>query len=180
MHICDIHHMQDGNTALELTKDADTFECLVAAGAKMPDITDTNKNELLLKYAYKGAALLLRAVLQAGANAAHTDKVRVRAWFERNTSGWCARLRAHVYFRYIYRPCTPISHSTAPSEFSNLGLRGRLLSRPPWFLSHLYYIHGCLLCVYSLRFTCSFPFDYGCAYLDICICILVSYDIDMY
>ena len=74
-----INHMQDGNTALELTKDATTFECLVAAGAKMPDITDENKNELLLRYAQNGASPLLRMVLQAGANAAHADKVRVRA-----------------------------------------------------------------------------------------------------
>ena len=74
-----IHLMQDGNTALELTTDAATFECLVAAGAKMPDITDENKNELLLRYARTGATPLLRAVLQAGANAAHTDEVRVRA-----------------------------------------------------------------------------------------------------
>ena len=80
-----IHLMQEGNTALELTKDAATFECLVAAGAKMPDITDENKNELLLRYAYRsrsartGDTPLLRAVLQAGANAAHTDEVRVRA-----------------------------------------------------------------------------------------------------
>ena len=69
--------MQDGNTALELTKDAATLQCLVAAGAKMPDITDENKNALLLRYARNGAVPLLRAVLQAGANAAHTQ-VRVR------------------------------------------------------------------------------------------------------
>ena len=71
--------MQDGNTALELAKDTATFECLLAAGAKMPDITDENKNELLLRYAENGAVPLLRAVLQAGANAAHTNSVRVRA-----------------------------------------------------------------------------------------------------
>ena len=74
-----INHMQDGNTALELTKDATTFECLLAAGAKMPDITDENKDELLLRYAQNGASPLLRVVLQAGAKAAHTDTVRVRA-----------------------------------------------------------------------------------------------------
>ena len=61
--------MQDGNTALELTKDAATFECLRAAGAKM------NKNALLLRYAEKGAAALVRVLLQAGANVAHTDGV---------------------------------------------------------------------------------------------------------
>ena len=31
---------EDGNTALELAKDTATFECLRAAGANMPDITD--------------------------------------------------------------------------------------------------------------------------------------------
>ena len=75
--------MQDGNTALELTKDAATFECLRAAGAKMPDITDENKNALLLRYAEKGAAALVRVLLQAGANVAHTDGVRVCACGQR-------------------------------------------------------------------------------------------------
>jgi hypothetical protein len=72
-----MQHMQNGNTALELAKNAATFECLREAGAKMPDITDENKNVLLLRYARNGAAHLLRAVLQAGANADHTDEVRV-------------------------------------------------------------------------------------------------------
>ena len=72
-----MQHMQNGNTALELAKNAATFEFLREAGAKMPDITDENKNVLLLRYARNGAAHLLRAVLQAGANADHTDEVRV-------------------------------------------------------------------------------------------------------
>ena len=67
--------MQDGNTALELTKDAATFECLRAAGAKMPDITDENKNALLLRYARNGGAALVRVLLEAGANVAHTIMV---------------------------------------------------------------------------------------------------------
>jgi len=65
------HTDKDGNTALELTKDAATFECLRTAGVQMPHITDENKNALLLRYARNGAAPLLRAVLQAGARAAH-------------------------------------------------------------------------------------------------------------
>jgi len=64
----------DGNTALELAHDTGTFECLRAAGAKMPDITDENKNALLLRSAENGVAPLVRAVLQAGADAAHTNQ----------------------------------------------------------------------------------------------------------
>ena len=55
------------------------LECLRAAGAKMPDITDENKNALLLRYALNGAAPLVIAVMQAGANTNHRDSVRVRA-----------------------------------------------------------------------------------------------------
>ena len=49
------------------------LECLRAAGAKMPDITDENKNALLLRYAQNGAAGGVIAVLQAGANTDHRD-----------------------------------------------------------------------------------------------------------
>ena len=42
-------------------------------------ITDDNKNALLLDCARLGLVSRLRAVLQAGANAAHADEVRVRA-----------------------------------------------------------------------------------------------------
>ena len=45
-------------------------------------ITNDNKNVLLLLCARSGMVPLLRAVLQAGANVAHTDEVRVRTWFE--------------------------------------------------------------------------------------------------
>ena len=41
-------------------------------------ITDDNKNELLLACACFGLVPRLRALLQAGANAAHANKVRVR------------------------------------------------------------------------------------------------------
>ena len=41
-------------------------------------ITDDNKNELLLACARIGLVPRLREVLQAGANAAHANKVRVR------------------------------------------------------------------------------------------------------
>ena len=41
--------------------------------AEHSDITDDNKNALLLLCAHLGLASRVRAVLQAGANAAHTD-----------------------------------------------------------------------------------------------------------
>ena len=66
---------QDGKTPLEL---ASTDE-VKAAFAEHTVITDDNKNALLLDCARLGLASRLRAVLQAGANAAHADKVRVRA-----------------------------------------------------------------------------------------------------
>ena len=50
------------------------LECLRAGGAKMPDITDENKNLLLLLCACLGLASRVRAVLQAGANAGHINQ----------------------------------------------------------------------------------------------------------
>jgi len=47
--------------------------------AEHSDITDDNKDTLLLLCASLGLASRVRAVLQAGANAAHTNQVRVRA-----------------------------------------------------------------------------------------------------
>ena len=64
---------------MDLARDIATFECLRAAGGKMPEFTDENKNTLLLGYARDGRAGHVRAVLQAGANAAHTDEVHVCA-----------------------------------------------------------------------------------------------------
>ena len=90
-----IHDMQDGNTALELTKDAATFECLRAAGAKMPDITDENKNALLLHYAEEGAAPLVRVLLEAGANVAHTDEAGFTPLDLANADEVKAALREH-------------------------------------------------------------------------------------
>ena len=66
---------QGGRTALDLTHNAE----VTAAFVEHTGITDENKDTLLLACARSGAASLLRAVLQAGANAAHADKVRVRA-----------------------------------------------------------------------------------------------------
>ena len=52
---------------------------VTAAFVEHTGITDENKDTLLLACARSGATSLLRAVLQAGANAAHINQVRVRA-----------------------------------------------------------------------------------------------------
>jgi ankyrin repeat protein len=85
----------NGNTALSLSKDAATFDCLRVAGAKMPDITDDNKNSLLLRYAHFGDASLLREVLQAGANLAHTNEKGKTAMDFANTEEVKVMLREH-------------------------------------------------------------------------------------
>ena len=69
---------QDGETPLECTEN-DEVKTAFAEHFTQVNITDDNKNELLLVWALLGLASRLRAVLQAGAKAAHTDKVRVRA-----------------------------------------------------------------------------------------------------
>ena len=61
---------QDGNTALDLAHNAE----VTAAMVEHTGITDENKDTLLLACARSGATSLLRAVLQAGANAAHTNQ----------------------------------------------------------------------------------------------------------
>ena len=70
----------------------------------MPDITDENKNALLLRYARNGAASLLRLVLQAGANVAHTEEVCVigEGW---NAKEWCARLVVCVCLVHVNVQC---------------------------------------------------------------------------
>ena len=66
---------QYGDTPLKL---ASTDE-VKAVFVEHTVITDDNKNALLLDCARFGLVSRLRAVLQAGANAAHADEVRVRA-----------------------------------------------------------------------------------------------------
>ena len=67
---------QGGKTAIELADNAE----VTAAFVEHTGITDENKDTLLLGCARSGATSRVRAVLQAGANAAHTDnQVRVRA-----------------------------------------------------------------------------------------------------
>ena len=65
---------QDDNTPLECAGNKEVGE----AFAEHTIITDDNKNELLLVCACLGLVPRLRALLQAGANAAHINKVRVR------------------------------------------------------------------------------------------------------
>ena len=69
---------QRGKTPLECTENEEVKTAFAEHFAQV-NITDDNKNELLLVCARLGLASRLRAVLQAGANAAHADKVRVRA-----------------------------------------------------------------------------------------------------
>ena len=69
---------QDGKTPLELAR-TDEVKAAFVEHAEHAVITDDNKNALLLECARFGLVSRLRAVLQAGANAAHADKVRVRA-----------------------------------------------------------------------------------------------------
>ena len=68
---------QDAKTAIELAND--TVKAAFVEHAEHGDITDDNKDTLLLLCASLGLASRVRAVLQAGANAAHTNQVRVRA-----------------------------------------------------------------------------------------------------
>ena len=69
---------QDGKTALDLPHNAEVKAAFVEH-AEHSDITDVNKDTLLLLCARLGLASRVRAVLQAGANAAHINQVRVRA-----------------------------------------------------------------------------------------------------
>ena len=69
---------QRGKTPLELAS-TDEVKAAFVEHREHAVITDDNKNALLLDCARFGLASRLRAVLQAGANAAHADKVRVRA-----------------------------------------------------------------------------------------------------
>ena len=71
---------QDGRMAHEPFGGAnDKVKAGFVEHAEHSDITDDNKDTLLLLCARLGLASRVRAVLQAGANAAHTDQVRVRA-----------------------------------------------------------------------------------------------------
>ena len=69
---------QRGKTPLELAS-TDEVKAAFVEHREHGVITDDNKNELLLECARLGLASRVRALLQAGANAAHADKVRVRA-----------------------------------------------------------------------------------------------------
>ena len=84
---------QRGKTPLEL---ASTDE----VKAELAVITDDNKNALLLDCARLGLVSRLRAVLQAGANAALINQVRVRARFRGSGSWVSVYLCPHVF---IYR-----------------------------------------------------------------------------
>ena len=69
---------QRGETPLKLAR-TDEVKAVFAEHVEHAVITDDNKNALLLDCARLGLASRLHAVLEAGANAAHADEVRVRA-----------------------------------------------------------------------------------------------------
>ena len=71
---------QWGKTAHEPFGGAnDKVKAAFVEHAEYTVITDDNKDTLLLLCARLGLASRVRAMLQAGANAAHIDQVRVRA-----------------------------------------------------------------------------------------------------
>ena len=70
---------QDGFMAFQRAGIDDEVKAAFVEHAEHSDITDDNKDTLLLLCARLGLASRVRAVLQAGANAAHTNQVRVRA-----------------------------------------------------------------------------------------------------
>ena len=67
-----------GKTAVEHAGN-DKVKAAFVEHAEHSDITDDNKDALLLLCACLGLASRVRAVLQAGANAGHINQVRVRA-----------------------------------------------------------------------------------------------------
>ena len=69
---------QDGITPLHLAS-TDEVKAAFVEHREHAVITDDNKNALLLDCARFGLVSRLHAVLEAGANAAHADEVRVRA-----------------------------------------------------------------------------------------------------
>ena len=64
----------DGDGEMALDAGNDMVEAAFVEHAEHSDITDDNKNALLLLCAHLGLASRVRAVLQAGANAAHTNQ----------------------------------------------------------------------------------------------------------
>ena len=74
--------------------------------AEHSDITDDNKDALLLLCACLGLASRVRAVLQAGANAGHINQVRVRARF-RGMHAHCMRVyvRTHTHAHARLQAC---------------------------------------------------------------------------
>ena len=69
---------QNGQTPLELAS-TDEVKAAFVEHAEHAVITDDNKNALLLECARFGIMARVRAMLQAGADLANTDQVRVRA-----------------------------------------------------------------------------------------------------
>ena len=62
-----------GRTLVAFANDCSTVQCLLAAGVKLPEITDENKNTLLLSFARAGYVPFIKALLEGGADAAFRD-----------------------------------------------------------------------------------------------------------
>ena len=93
---------QDGKTAVEHAGN-DKVKAAFVEHAEHSDITDDNKDTLLLLCARLGLASRVRAVLQAGANAGHINQVRVRARFRGSGSWVSVCLCPHVFsYRAIH------------------------------------------------------------------------------
>ena len=94
---------KEGKTAVEHAGN-DKVKAAFVEHAEHSDISPyiDNKNRLLLLCARFGLASRVRAVLQAGANAAHTNQVRVRASF-RGSGSWVSVYLCHVFsYRAIH------------------------------------------------------------------------------
>ena len=99
---------ENGDTALDCTHNAE----VTAAFVEHTGITDENKDTLLLACARSGATSLLRAVLQAGANAGHINQVRVRARFRGSGSWVSVCLCPHVFsYRAIHDMRIHVHHT---------------------------------------------------------------------
>jgi ankyrin repeat protein len=103
---------KEGKTAVEHAGN-DKVKAAFVEHAEHSDITDDNKDALLLLCAYRGLAPRVRAVLQAGANAGHINQVRVRARFRGSGSWVSVCLCPHVFsYRAIHDMRIHVHHTS--------------------------------------------------------------------
>ena len=103
---------KEGKTAVEHAGN-DKVKAAFVEHAEHSDITDDNKDALLLLCACLGLASRVRAVLQAGANAGHINQVRVRARFRGSGSWVSVCLCPHVFsYRAIHDMRIHVHHTS--------------------------------------------------------------------